>query len=212
MKKLFFVLPLLILVLGFTAQRMFDEKLKNLLQQFKTNEDAAKTNIFYAVSSPSFYIPNVKILKDMAVGDRVSLIQSIGKNVKEYIATKEFTAKYNQLKEDRKPTPPEDPKYSAQLKEEQQTSLKNAITETEKSKSQMSKDQQGMFDEILKMYKQQLAEIDDPEKTMFKPEIDEYIKQDYQMQMDEYKNKLAEWENEYPAFPTDAKTTSPRES
>lgn len=198
MKKLFIVLPLLLLVVGFTAQRIIDDKLKNLIQQFKTDEDAAKTNIFYAVSGPSFYIPNVKVLKNLAVGDRVSLIQSIGTNVKEYINSKEFIAKYNHLREDRKPAPPEEPKYSAQLKEEQRTNLKNSITETEKSKTQMSKENQAMFDEILKMYKQQLAEIDDPDKTMFKPEMDEYIKQGHQMQLEDYNNKIAEWKTEYP--------------
>jgi Asp-tRNA(Asn)/Glu-tRNA(Gln) amidotransferase A subunit family amidase len=198
MKKLFFILPILLLVLGFTAQRILDDKLKNLLQQFKTDEATAKTNLFYAVSGPQFYIPNVKIVRDMAVGDRVSLIQSIGNNVKEYIATKDFVKKYNQLREDRKPTPPEEPKYSAQLKEEARANLKNGIAETEKTKTQMAKEQQAMFDEIIKSYKQQLIDIDDPEKTMYKPEMDEYIKQGYQMQMDEYKNKLAEWEVEYP--------------
>jgi hypothetical protein len=74
----------------------------------------------------------------------------------------------------------------------------NAIAETEKSKKQMAADQQAMFDDIIKTYKQQLADIDDPEKTMFKPEMDEYIKQGYQMQMDEYNKQVAEWENEYP--------------
>jgi hypothetical protein len=198
MKKLLFILPLLLLVLGFTAQRILDDKLKNLLQQFKTDEESAKLNLFYAVSGPSFYIPNVKVLKDMAVGDRVSFVNSIGNNVKEYVVTKEFVKKYNQLREDRKPTLPEEPKYSAQLKEEHRTNLVNSIAETEKSKKQMAADQQAMFDEIINVYKQQLAEIDDPEKTMFKPEMDEYIKQGYQIQMDEYKNKLAEWEVDYP--------------
>ncbi len=199
MKKLLFSLPLLlVLVLGFTAGKFVDDKLKSLLQQFKTEEETAKSNIFYAVTGPSFYIPNVKTLKDLAIGDRVSLIESIGKNVKEYVASKEFVEKYNQFREDRKPTPPEAPKYSAQLKEEARASLKNSIAETEKSKSQMAKDQQTMFDEILKSFKQQLADIDDPEKTMYKPEMDEYIKQGYQVQMDDYKNNLAVWEKEYP--------------
>lgn len=198
MKKLIFIFPLLLLVLGFTTGKLVDDKLKSLLQQFKTDEDAAKTNIFYAVSGPSFYIPNVKVLKALAVGDRVSTIEAMGKNIKEYVASKEFIAKYNQFREDRKPTPPDEPKYSAQLKEEQRANLKNGIAETEKSKSQMSKDQQAMFDDIIKMYKQQLAEIDDPEKTMFKPEMDEYIKQGYDMQIADYKNKVTEWENEYP--------------
>ena len=62
----------------------------------------------------------------------------------------------------------------------------------------MPKDQQPMFDEMIKGMKQQLAEIDDPEKTMYKPEMDEYIKQGYDMQMDDYNNKLAEWKIEYP--------------
>jgi len=198
MKKIIFIIPLLVIVLGFTAGRIIDDKLANLLQQFNIKDDAAKQSVFYAVSGPSFYIPNVKVLKALTVNDRVTMIESIGKNIKEYVTSKEFIENYNQLREDRKPTPPDEPKYSAQLKEEQRTSLENSIAETEKSKSQMAKDQQAMFDDILKMYKQQLAEIDDPEKTMFKPEMDEYIKQGYDMQMADYKNKVSEWENEYP--------------
>lgn len=198
MKKIFYLLPLLFLILGFTAEKIIDDKLKSLLQQFKTDEETAKSSIFYAVSGPSFYLPNVKMLRDMAIGDRVSLIKSIGNNVKEYVSSKEFVAKYNQLRDDRKPTAPEEPKLSAQLKEEQRTNLLNAISEAEKNKKQMAADQQAMFDDIIKVYKQQLAEIDDPEKTMFKPEMDEYIKQSHQMQMDDYNNKLSEWEKAYP--------------
>jgi len=198
MKKIIFILPLLVLLLGFTAGHILDDKLKSLLQQFKIEEETAKSNIFYSVSGPSFYLPNVKALKDLAVGDRISIIESMGKNIKEYVNSKEFVEKYNQLREDRKPTPPEAPKYTAQLKDEARESLKNSIAETEKSKTQMAKDQQSMFDEVIKSLKQQLVEIDDPQKTMYKPEMDEYIKQGYEMQMDEYKNKVAEWEAEYP--------------
>ena len=199
MKKLFFFLPVFIFILGFTTNKIIDDKLKNLLQQFNINEETAKSNIFYSVTGPSYYIPNVKMLKNLAVGDRISVIESMGKNIKEYTATKEFVEMYNQLREDRKPTPPEEPKYSAQLKEEARASFKNSIAETEKSKQQMPKDQQAMFDEIIAVYKQQLADIDDPEKTMYKPEMDEYIKQGYDMQMDDYKNKVAEWEAQYPS-------------
>lgn len=163
-EKLFFFLPVFIFILGFTTNKIIDDKLKNLLQQFNINEETAKSNIFYSVTGPSYYIPNVKMLKNLAVGDRISVIESMGKNIKEYTATKEFVEKYNQLREDRKPTPPEEPKYSAQLKEEARASFKNSIAETEKSKQQMPKDQQAMFDEIIKSFKQQLADIDDPEK------------------------------------------------
>ncbi|MBE0550948.1 MAG: hypothetical protein IH619_01025 [Ignavibacterium sp.] len=169
-----------------------------LLKQFKIEERTAKSNIFYAVSGTSFYIPNVKVLRDLAIGDRVSAIESIGKNVKEYVASKEFVEKYNQLREDRKPTPPETPKYSAQLKEEQKESLTNSIAEMEKSKTQMAKDQQAMFDDIIKGLKDQLKEIDNPNSSMFTPEMDVYIKQGYDMQVENYNNEIKEWETEYP--------------
>lgn len=198
MKKTIFILPLLVLVLGFTAGHIADENLQALLKQFKIEEGTAKSNIFYAVSGTSFYIPNVKVLRDLAIGDRVSAIESIGKNVKEYVASKEFVEKYNQLREDRKPTPPETPKYSAQLKEEQKESLTNSIAEMEKSKTQMAKDQQAMFDDIIKGLKDQLKEIDNPNSTMFTPEMDVYIKQGYDMQVENYNNEIKEWETEYP--------------
>lgn len=198
-KKLIVLIPVIFLFLGLTVYRLADEKLKSLLKQFNTSEESAEENIFYSISGSSFYIPNVKILKSMAVGDRVTLIDAMGKNIKEYTLSKEFAEKYNQLREDRKPTPPETPKYSNELKEEQRKNLINSIAETEKSKSQMPKDQQVIFDEVLKMYKQQLAEIDDPEKTMYKPEMDEYIKQSYDMQLEGHKQDISEWESKYPA-------------
>lgn len=198
MKKTIFILPLLVLVLGFTAGHIADENLQALLKQFKIEEGTAKSNIFYAVSGTSFYIPNVKVLRDLAIGDRVSAIESIGKNVKEYVASKEFVEKYNQLREDRKPTPPETPKYSVQLKEEQKESLTNSIAEMEKSKTQMAKDQQAMFDDIIKGLKDQLKEIDNPNSSMFTPEMDVYIKQGYDMQVENYNNEIKEWETEYP--------------
>ena len=102
MKKFLFAFPILVLVLGFTAGHIVDDKLKSLLQQFKTDEDVAKSNVFYAVSGPSFYIPNIKVLKNLATGERVSIIESIGINVKEYVSSKEFINKYNQLREDQK--------------------------------------------------------------------------------------------------------------
>ena len=198
MKKVVFILPLLLIVIGFTAGRMIDNKLAGLLQKFNMKEDAAKQSVFYAVSGSSFYIPNVKVIKALAVNDRITLIESIGNNIKEYVASKEFVERYNQLRENKKPTPPETPKYSAQLKEEQKESLTKSIAEMEKSKTQMAKDQQAMFDDAIKGLKDQLKEIDNPNSTMFTPEMDVYIKQGYDMQVDNYKNEVKEWETEYP--------------
>jgi hypothetical protein len=198
MRKFFFLSPILLLLLGFTAGHAVDDKLNGLLLQFKTSEEAAKLDIFHAVTGPSFFIPNVKTLRDLSLEDRVSIIQLIGKNTKEYLASKEFIEKYNQYREDKKPKAPETPKYSTQLKDEQRENLKKSIAEIEKNKAQVTKDQQVIFDDIIKGLNQQLKEMDNPKNTMYTPEMDSYIKQSHEMQMNEHTKSVAAWENMYP--------------
>jgi hypothetical protein len=198
MRKFFLLSPVLLLLFGFTAGHVVDAKLNSLLLQFKTSEEAAKSDIFHAVTGPSYFIPNVKTLKNLSAQDRVSIIQLMGKNIKEYLASKEFLEKYNQYREDKKPAAPEAPKYSAQLKDEHRENLKKSIAEIERSKSQVANDQQAMFDYVIKGLQQQLKEIDDPKNTLYTPEMDSYIKQSYDMQMNEYAKSVAAWENTYP--------------
>lgn len=198
MKKLLYLFPVIMLFIGFTTERFLDDKLKNLLKQFNVSEQNAKDNIFSDVSGPSFYIPNVKMLKDLAIGDRASMVEAVGNNVKEYTSSKEFTQKYNEFRENRKPSPPEKPKSAAEQKKEYQDNMNKSIAEMKKSKSQAAKDQQGMFDDIIKNLEQQLKDIDDPNNPMFSPELDTYSQQGYQLQVEQYNKELANWEAEYP--------------
>ena len=198
MRKLFFLSPILLLLFGFTTGYAVDEKSNSLLQKFNTSEEVAKSDILHAVTNLSYFIPNVKSLRDLSVNERVSIIQLMGKNIKDYLASQDFLEKYNQYREDKKPTTPEAPKYSAQLKEEQRENLKKGLAEMEKAKAQVTKDQQAMFDDMIKGLNQQLNEIDDPKKTLYTPEMDSIIKQSYEMQMSEYTENVATWENEYP--------------
>lgn len=198
MKKIFLLSPVLIFLLGFTASHAVDEKVNRLLQQLTITEENAKSDILNAVAGPSFFIPNVKILKTLSTEDRVSIVQVMGQNIKAYLASEAFIGEYNHYREDKKPVPPEEPKYTAQLKIEQRENLKKGIDELEKNKAQMAKDQQAMFDEIIKGLNDQLQQIDDPLNPMFTPEMDTYIKQSYDMQMNEYAKSVADWENAYP--------------
>ncbi len=198
MRKFFFLSPVLLLLLGFTAGHIVDDSLNRALLQFKTSEEEAKIDIFNDVTGPSYFIPNVKTLRDLSPAERISMVELMGKYIKEYLASKEFIEKYNQYREDKKPKAPEAPKYSAQLKDEQREGLKRSIAEMEKSKSQVTKEQQAIFDDIIKGLRQQLTGIDDPKNTMYTPEMDSYIKQSYAMQMDAYNTSVAEWEISYP--------------
>lgn len=198
MKKYLILFPILFFVFGFITNKVIDDKVKKLLTQFNTTEDDAKSTLLYNITGSSYYIPNIKVLKNMALGERTEMVNTIGSQVKEYVKSKEFLTKYNEYREGRKPTEPEKPKYSAQLKEEQRQNLTNALKETETNMKNMSGDQKKMFEDIITMYKQQLKDLDDPNNSMYTPQMDEYIKQGYDMQMENYKNDISEWETMYP--------------
>lgn len=198
MKKLLWLYPILILLLGFSNGKLIDEKAKSILKQFQMSEDYAKQLIIQNTSGPSFYLPNYKEFKGMLTGDRVAIIESAGKYIKEYTQTDDFKKRYSEYRESMKPSEPEKPKSMDELREEQKEDMKKSIADLEESRKQMPKDQQSMFDETIKMFKEQLKEIDNPDNPMFSKQMEEWNQQAYQQQMDQYKQQLTDWENKYP--------------
>ena len=111
----------------------------------------------------------------------------------------DFKKRYNEYREHKKPTPPEKPKSSEELKKEYKKNMQKSLEEMKVSKSQAPADQQSIFDETIKMLEEQLKEIDNPENPMFSPEMDQYAKMGYDMQMEQHRKDIAEWETKYPA-------------
>jgi len=197
-KKFFFVIPILLVVAGFYAGRIIDDRAKSLLQTIKLSEDNAKNTIFSDISSNSFYLPGIKELKSIALNDRAAQVDVVGKYVKDFTATEEFKKRYNEYRESRKPSPPEKPKTSTELKKEYKENMQKSIAEMKVSKTQAPADQQAMFDETIKMLEEQLKEIDKPDNPMFSAEMDQYSQMGYDMQMEQHKKDIAEWEVKYP--------------
>jgi hypothetical protein len=48
------------------------------------------------------------------------------------------------------------------------------------------------------MFKQQLAEIDNMDNPMYSTEMVKMLQQGYEMQIQEYNSRLAQWEKDYP--------------
>ena len=134
MKKILIILPLLFIGAGFYAGKIIDDKAKNLLQTMKLSEDNAKNTIFSDISSSSFYLPGIKELKSIAENDRATQVEVIGKYVNDFTTTEDFKKRYNEYRESRKPSPPEKPKTSAELKEEYKNDLNKSIAETKANK------------------------------------------------------------------------------
>ncbi|MBP1683186.1 MAG: hypothetical protein H6Q27_750 [Ignavibacteriaceae bacterium] len=198
MKKFIFVFAILLVVAGFYAGHILDDRAKSLLQTLKLSEDNAKNTIFSDISSNSFYVPGIRELKSIALNDRAAQVDVIGKYVKDFTSSDDFKKRYNEYRESRKPSPPEKPKSSAELKAEYKADLQKSITEMKTNKSSAPADQQAMYDETIKMLEDQLKEIDNPDNPMFSPQMDEYSKMAYEQQMDQHKKDVAEWEAKYP--------------
>lgn len=197
-KKIFFVVPVLLVAAGFYTGQLIDDRAKTLLQTIKLSEDNAKSTIFSDISSNSFYLPGIRELKSIAINDRAAQVEAVGKYVKDFTASEDFKKRYNEYRELRKPTPPEKPKTAAELKEETRANYKQSIEEMKITQSQMPVDQQAMFDETIKMLEQQLKDIDNPDNPMFSPEMDKYSQMGYDMQMEQHKKDIDEWGAKYP--------------
>jgi hypothetical protein len=198
MKKITVVLFFLVLVSGFYAARVIDDRAKTLLQTLKLSDDNAKSTIFSDISSVSFYLPGIKELKSIALNDRASQVNVVGQYVKEYTASEDFKKRYNEYRESRKPSPPEKPKTVEELKKGYKADIQKSLDEMKVSKSQVPADQQAMFDETIKMLEEQLKEIDNPNNPMFSPEMDTYSQMGYEQQMEQHKKDIAEWEAKCP--------------
>ncbi len=198
MKKVFIAVPLLLLFLGLAAGRMIDDKMKHILQQLAIDEGYANNMIWSNCAYSNFNFPSPKTLKGLASGERAPLVQTVAAYVKEYSTTREFLAKYNELRESNKPAPPEKPKTMDEMKAEQRQSYEEGIKNMEETKSKMPADQQSMFDESIKQFKEQLKEIDNPDNPMYGKDVENMYKQMYDQQMLDYNTKLIEWEKEYP--------------
>ncbi len=198
MKKILFTIPIVVIIIGFTTGRLLDDKMKNILQQIQMDESGAKSMIWSNCSYSNFYVPNPRTLKSLASGERASIVEAVARYTKEFSATPEFLNKYGELRETRKPVPPEKPKTIDEMKEEQRKGITEGIKNMEETKTKMPADQQAMFDETIKQFKDQLKEIDNPDNPMFSKEVENMYKQMFDQQMSEYNDKLAEWQKDYP--------------
>lgn len=111
MKTFLLILISVVFTLGFISNKLLNDKIQKVLTQFYISEDFAKRQILSNIAGPSYYIPNVRILKNLALGERAELVKTIGMGIKEYVSSEEFIKNYNQYREDRKPGLPEEPKY-----------------------------------------------------------------------------------------------------
>jgi hypothetical protein len=147
------------------------------------------------------FAPDVMKLKQIATGERATVVREIADFAKSYSRSGEFRQQYLEYRDGSKPTPPDPPKTSAQRRREDKESMQKSIKEAEANMRTMPAEYRSTLEQTIDMMKLQMKEIDKPDNPAYSAQADEVYRQSYQQQMQEYKEKLAQWEQDYPADP-----------
>ncbi len=202
MRTTLFCLILSIISLGaYTAKNAFD-RANDVLRTLGVPEPIAKDCIFSSFSGLYLSYPDAGPLKRTPRSDRAGIVQQIGDYAKAYTASDEFKKKYLEYRDNQKPSPPEAPKSVDQMKKENRESMQKSIKETEESMKSASGDVRATLNEVLVSMKEQLKSIDDPNNPMYSKEMDNMMKQGYEQEMVNYREKVAQWEKDVPLSPT----------
>ena len=200
MKKTVLVLALLICAFSFHAFKMFQGS-EQIAKKLGIPEAYVKDLIWSSFSGMYLSNPGSNSLRKIPANERGSFTLEVAKFAKAYAASEEFKKKYLEDRENRKPAPPEKPKPMAQQKKEAKEDLQKSISETEATMKALPADQKEMFRGTIDILKQQLKSYDDPNNMMFSADLERMQQQGYDMQMQEYKERLTQWEKENPLTP-----------
>jgi DNA-binding ferritin-like protein len=188
--------------LGLFAFKTYERSGSEALKRLGIPDEIAKDAIWSSFSGGYFYFPHKPQLAQMPKGERASIVQKIGAYAQSYTQTGEFATKYKEYREQQKPQPPERPKTMEESRKAQKEQMQKNIRETEQNLKSLPAEQQSTIKEIINTMKEQLKSIDDPNNPMFSKEIEEAQKQAYAAEMIEHKNKLTQWESDYPTSST----------
>lgn len=171
------------------------------LEQVGIPGNFVKDCIWSSFSGRYLTYPSVDKLKKIAAGQRAAAVREIADFAKRYARSEEFTQKYMQYREGQKPEKPAPPRTMAAQRRADKEDMQRQIREMQENLKQTPAEYRPMFEQTIEMMKQQLKEIDNPNNPMYSPQMDEMNKQVYQLQLEEYKNQLVEWERDYPPAP-----------
>lgn len=186
------------LALGLHTVRTIESAATDVLRTLNIPEPVAKDCIWSSFRGKYLSYPDVRNLRKTARVDRAAIVQQIGEFAKAYSRSPEFKKKYLDARASQKPTPPEPPKSMGALRKEAQANLDKAILETEQNMKSMSADIQKSMKEVLNSLREQRKSIDDPNNPMYSKQMEQMVKQGYDMQVKDYNERVATWEKDRP--------------
>lgn len=202
MKRAIILLGVVGISCALYAFRTLEVTTGEFLSTLGITDDRARDCIWSSLSGMYLSYPITQQIRNTPRNQRAALVREIGLYAKKYTQSEEFKQKYLEFRQNNKPSPPEPPKTTEQQRKEQKESMQKAIHDTEEGMKSMTPEMQASMKEVVKMYKEQLKSLDDPNNPMFSKQMAEMLQQSHEQAMKEYQRKLAKWEQDYPSSPT----------
>lgn len=198
MKKYLLLISVVLVSLGFYTVNMVEKNLKQILSQLKLNDNDAAEYVWADISGCNFGYPYSDQLRKTPMSDRPVIVSVIADFAKQYTRSEEFQKRYLEYRESMKPEPPEPPQSVDEMKQKSREQLTASISSLEETMKNYSKEQREEFSKTIDELKRQLKEIDDPANPMYGSDTQNMIQQNYEQQKNEYMERLAQWEKDYP--------------
>jgi len=202
MKRTLFVTLAALVTLSVSAFTLLGIQTISSLERLGIPADVTKQCVWSSFSGGYLSYPNPTKLKQIATGERAAVVREVFEFAKRYTQSEDFKKQYLEYREGKKPTPPEAPKSMDEQRKTQKADLQKSLKEAEQNMKKAPADQKEIYKGVVDMLKEQLTQIGDPNNPMYSKDMEAMMKQSYDAEMVEYKNKVVEWESEYPTNPT----------
>ena len=197
------ILPLVIIaILAVYGGVSVMESATDVLKQLGISDEEAGDFVWWNLSGEVFSYPNMRELKQKSGAEKSAVMQEVCEYARRYTESESFKQKYLEQRENRKPSPPQKPEPVEEMRARLKKDGEKSIKEMEASLASMPAEHQEMMKATIDMMKEQVKQYDDPNNPMFSKDMEQMMMQGYEMQMDQHKKDLAEWEENNPTDPT----------
>lgn len=188
----------------FGGARVIEQRSAPILDQLGITAEQGQQAVWRSFADGYFAFPRASVLKSLGVTDRAKAARDLCAYAKDVTRSPEFLKSYQELRDQKKPKPPDPYKSMADQKKEMKESLTKSVADMEKNISKMPPDQKEAvkyMKEAVVQVKQQIKELDDPNNPMFNADMEQMNRQMYDTSVEQHKAKIVEWEAEWPQKP-----------
>jgi len=179
---------------SFTLKKVNEEFMK----QLGISQATADDKITGSLLSGSLDYYGISNLKHILFNNRAAVVKDVAAYAKNYVNSNAFRKKYNQLRENNKPAPAQQPEPPEEIRASMIKMAREFVQSSEENLKKAGPDMKKIFEQSLETAKKNLKDAEDPYNKSLKAYGQNYESMKTMMQRS-YDNSIKIWETKYPA-------------